>query len=190
MALIGNSPCVGGWLRRFALALVLVPISAFAGGHDALRERAGEALGKFRVEMAKAQAKAVAASDPTRAVEYCRDEAPKLAVRFSGKGLDVGRSSHKVRNQDNAPKEWMLPILKGYGGSSHQSPGEPVFVPIGGGRFGYAEPIYVEGHCTVCHGGTMDPSIEATLKKRYPKDEATGFEFGEFRGIFWVEIGP
>jgi len=38
--------------------------------------------------------------------------------------------------------------------------------------------------CATCHGTNVDPDLRAEILKRYPQDEAVGFEPGEIRGAF------
>ena len=57
---------------------------------------------------------------------------------------------------------------------------------------GYVEPIVTQPLCLTCHGDVQDPALAARIKDEYPEDEATGFQPGDLRGVFWVtypEIG-
>jgi len=42
--------------------------------------------------------------------------------------------------------------------------------------------------CLKCHGTNIDPKIAETIKKFYPKDQATGFKEGDLRGVIVAEI--
>jgi hypothetical protein len=53
---------------------------------------------------------------------------------------------------------------------------------------GYVEPIVVQDMCLTCHGTEVDATVEGTLAELYPADEATGFESGDLRGMFWVTV--
>jgi hypothetical protein len=46
----------------------------------------------------------------------------------------------------------------------------------------------MKGICMQCHGDRIKPSVKARLQALYPADEATGFEKGELRGMFWVKL--
>ena len=64
----------------------------------------------------------------------------------------------------------------------------PVTVTLNDHRAGYVEPIFLQPLCTTCHGKSIDPRIAAQLADQYPHDEATGFDVGELRGVFWAEF--
>ena len=126
---------------------------------------------------------------PEAAIEVCRLEAPRLADEASTDGIRVGRTSHRVRNPGNEPEAWMQPYLDEFLDEPAQ-PGTHRETVLDDGRFAYVEPIYMQPMCTACHGPREDlvPTIQATLDEQYPDDEATGFEAGDFRGLFWVTL--
>jgi hypothetical protein len=41
--------------------------------------------------------------------------------------------------------------------------------------------------CVACHGKFLAPDVAAIIEEAYPEDQATGFEVGDLRGVFWVE---
>lgn len=123
---------------------------------------------------------------PIHAVSVCRIEAPSIAEQASTDGVRVGRSSHKLRNPDNAPKPWMEPLLARY--ETDPDSREPAVVVIDEKTVGYVEPIFVQPLCINCHGETLAPELEATLDELYPNDEATGYAPGDLRGVFWAEL--
>ena len=63
-------------------------------------------------------------------------------------------------------------------------------VTLSDGSVGYAEAIWLAPQCLVCHGKALTPEISAALTAAYPGDVATGFEVGDFRGVFWAELKP
>ncbi|MFB6262906.1 MAG: DUF3365 domain-containing protein, partial [Bradymonadaceae bacterium] len=58
-------------------------------------------------------------------------------------------------------------------------------------QIGYLKPIELKGLCVNCHGtrDKLAPGVSEKLAKYYPEDRATGFEVGDLRGWFWVEVG-
>jgi hypothetical protein len=50
------------------------------------------------------------------------------------------------------------------------------------------EAIRMEKPCLMCHGPEIAPPIAERIAKLYPDDEATGFEEGDFRGLFWITM--
>ena len=51
---------------------------------------------------------------------------------------------------------------------------------------GYAEPIIVQPLCLSCHGNVLAPEVANHIEEAYPDDQATGFEIGDLRGVYWV----
>jgi hypothetical protein len=123
---------------------------------------------------------------PAAAIEVCSRQAPAIARKLSVDGVRMGRSSHKLRNPNNAPPGWLAPILDGY--AAGDTALEPQAVTIDAGRHGYVEPIVTQPMCLTCHGTDIDSEIRAQLDENYPADRATGFEAGDLRGVFWVEF--
>lgn len=123
---------------------------------------------------------------PENAIDVCQRLAPEIAEQAGNENVRLGRTSHKLRNPDNAPAEWMKPLLEYYLANPHDS--EPQAVQLAGGVVGYAEPIRVQPVCLACHGREIAPEVAAQLAEHYPEDQATGFAASEFRGLFWVEF--
>jgi hypothetical protein len=145
-------------------------------------------LNEFKGRLKTALVEGLAQS-PAQAIDACRLEAPKIAKDLSHGTLRVGRTSHRLRNPANAPEPWMRPLLETF---AEASPGTIPHrtVSLGGGRYGYAEPIYMQPLCLTCHGTEIAPSIQARLDEAYPDDQATGYGVGAFRGLFWAEFSP
>jgi mono/diheme cytochrome c family protein len=51
-------------------------------------------------------------------------------------------------------------------------------------------PITISAQCLACHGARdrLAPGVADALAKLYPKDNATGYDDGDLRGWFWVEV--
>lgn len=160
----------------------------------AVVERAQAALtpyqGALKAELGRALAPPDGATpDVAAAISVCADRAPKLAREHSQGGARVGRSSAKLRNPDNAAPTWLTPMLADFAklpSGSH----EHRVVALDGGRWGYAEPIWIQPACLTCHGEALAPAVDEELRRRYPSDAARGFHVGELRGAFWVELAP
>jgi len=148
--------------------------------------RAGEALAPLKRELRSELIGALEEGGPERAIEVCQLRAPEIARLTSTGGAVVGRTSHRVRNPENAPEAWMSGFLEEY--LANPSYDEPRAVRLASGDIGYVEPIRMKGICMQCHGDRIEPAVKARLQALYPDDEATGFEKGELRGLFWVVI--
>ena len=103
-------------------------------------------------------------------------------------GVEVGRTSARLRNPANAPREWASPIVQRYA----ENPRATVdgFVVDLGDRVGVLRPIREQPMCQSCHGPerTLGPGVRVLLAQRYPLDQAIGFHEGDIRGWFWAEV--
>ncbi len=178
------------------LAVATVSLSVLLGckaaapvdaGPAAAEERARAVLAPFKASLKEALLGALK-DGPEKAVEVCASAAPSLARSAAKDGVTVGRTSSKLRNPDNAPKAWLGPVLAEFEKAPSGSETKKT-VPLGGGRYGYAEAIWIQAPCLACHGAAVAPSVKAALS-RYPKDAATGYALGELRGVFYAEIEP
>lgn len=123
---------------------------------------------------------------PAEAISACSSEAPRISRALSTDGIVMGRSSHKLRNPDNAPPAWLEPLLSDYAAGTVDL--IPQTVVIEDGRVGYIEPILVQPLCLSCHGEELAAEVSSRIQSLYPDDQATGFKTGDFRGVFWVEF--
>ncbi|UCF67863.1 MAG: DUF3365 domain-containing protein [Acidobacteriota bacterium] len=148
-------------------------------------EHARAALVPFKQQLVKELTAGLAAGTD-QAIEVCKVKAPRIASSLSVGGVAMGRTSHKLRNPHNAAAPWLEPLLEDY--VSAKGAAQPRAVRLEDDRFGYVEPIYVKSACLICHGGEIDEKVALELEKLYPQDRATGFEVGDFRGLFWVTM--
>jgi len=131
----------------------------------------------------------LAAGGPIAAVAVCRDEAPGLTSGVARElALELGRTSHRLRNPRNAPRDWVRPYLAAAAGR-RAAEVAPVAVDLGD-RVGLLRPIPTGTVCLGCHGPaeSLDPALREALRSAYPDDRAVGFAEGEFRGFFWAEV--
>ena len=130
---------------------------------------------------------------PLKAISVCNVQAPQLAQKVSReKGMEVGRTSLKTRNQLNAPDPWELSVLEQF--EHRKAEGEDlktieyseVTHHNGSKVFRYMKAIATDDVCLTCHGKQIPESLSAQLDKLYPNDQATGFSKGDIRGAFSV----
>lgn len=117
------------------------------------------------------------------AVDFCHSRAPEIAQKVAQKhDVHIGRTSHRLRNPDNAPPAWTREAVR------RKEAREYVFEGPNN-QVGFLKPIKLKGMCSNCHGPTdkLAPGVSDQLDEHYPEDEATGFEVGDLRGWFWVE---
>jgi hypothetical protein len=157
------------------------PQAAIDAGNAAISALQGRLFQRLSEEMGK--------GGPSAAVTACRDEAQALTARVAAEqGIEVGRTSHRLRNPGNAPREWVKPYLAQWAGKK-ASEVQPVVVDLGE-RVGILRPIPTAELCTTCHGAPdrIAPEVKGTLQQAYPEDRATGFSPGDLRGLFWAEV--
>ena len=127
---------------------------------------------------------AMDAGSLSEAIGVCRDVAPQAAQQVGmDMGVAIGRTSHRVRNPENRPPQWAQGLVADVAAT-------PQILTAPDGRMGVLIPIKTAGVCTRCHGpeDSLDAQAAATILEHYPDDEATGFEEGDVRGWFWVEV--
>jgi len=175
-------------MKKVLAALLLLGASPLLAGEEAgLANIAEQVLQPFKADL-QAALQAGMARGPLAAIEVCQLEAPELASAAAAPGIRVGRSSHRVRNPDNAPKPWQRALLDDW--LARPGTQSARLLALDHDRYGYAEPIITQPLCLACHGSTLSPEISEQLALLYPEDEATGFAAGELRGLFWVELTP
>jgi hypothetical protein len=153
---------------------------------DADLERGREALAPFKEQLVDALMAALEEGGPQNAIHVCRDRAPAIAAELSVDGVEMGRTSHRTRNPDNAPQAWMEPLLTSYLENPENTAPRAVF--IDDATIGYVEPIYVMSFCLSCHGPSVEPELLAEIRSVYPQDQAVGFKANDLRGLFWVTL--
>lgn len=121
---------------------------------------------------------------PAAAINVCSNEAVTIAESVGKEhGVEIGRTSFKLRNPNNAPRDWVKPFVKSRVDTPQQ-------VQLENGSLGVLYPIRISVKCLMCHGGDDDilDAVKPELAKRYPNDAATGFKLDDLRGWFWVEV--
>jgi len=139
----------------------------------------------YKLEL-KAALMASLADGPAEAIDVCRLQAPRISQDLAVNGIQIGRTSHRLRNPDNAPRDWVRPLLADYAQGNGEPQAQVTLLP--GDRIGYVEPITVMAPCLLCHGSEIPSKAAQRITELYPEDEATGFAADDFRGLFWVEF--
>lgn len=150
--------------------------------------KAGAAFGEFGEELKSELTQAMSAGGPVNAVKVCQQRAPQLAAEHSKKlGFPLGRSSHRLRNDNNAPDQALASYLEQY---SESGPQAPVEAYQHENQWTVVAPIVTQPMCLACHGDpqTFSAELKAALAQSYPNDNATGFQTGDLRGVFWARL--
>ncbi|WP_018937714.1 MULTISPECIES: DUF3365 domain-containing protein [unclassified Thioalkalivibrio] len=190
------------------LALGLIAFSAASGqagadsmpqlSQDDLQERIAanrDAIQKFASTLQGELMSAMQSGGPTEAIQVCNERAPAIARDISAEtGIEIGRTSLKLRNQDNAPDRWERLTLQGF--EAQHTAGTPatdlpprfgvVESDDGDPKFRFMAAIPTGGACLTCHGSDVSGDVKHALERLYPDDQATGFREGDVRGAFTV----
>ena len=170
-------------------------ISAFAHADEnaKLTNETRGAMKALGAELKATLQSTMKSDGPLRAIAICNVKAPELARRISAeKGMEVGRTSLKPRNEMNAPDPWELSVLEQF--EHRKAEGEPVsrieyseITQLNGNKaFRYMKAIPADDVCLMCHGKQIPENLSAAINKLYPNDKATGFSKGDIRGAFSV----
>jgi hypothetical protein len=129
---------------------------------------------------------ALDAGDASAAIAVCREKAPTVAAHVTEVyGLEIGRTSHRLRNSANEAPSWADAYVA-------DLVEDPTYVAGPNGELGALLPIKLRAECQMCHGSAdeIDEEIMAALAEHYPDDQALDFAEGDLRGWFWVEAMP
>lgn len=173
-----------------APAPVTAPVPAVTD-EAALAARAAVVAGDLGARLKAELQAALAAGGPLAAIDTCHGKAMAIAVeQGESSGWDVGRTSLRVRNPDNAPDAWERSVLESFAqrvaaGENPATLTAQKTVKVGDHHyFRYMQAIPTVEACTLCHGKAISPEVSARLNALYPDDRATGFAPGDLRGAF------
>lgn len=180
--------------------LCAAPVSMVMAEQDEMKKRAAESkavVKEFMGELVGELGKAMKAGGPIKAIEVCNKVAPSIAKAQSEKhGWEVGRTSLKLRNPNNAPDEWETMVLKQFeeraaGGESPAKMAHFEVVEQNGAKaFRFMKAIGMppleKAPCLKCHGENIDANVAAKLTELYPDDQARGYKPGMIRGAFTI----
>lgn len=145
--------------------------------------KAEQAFGALKARLMTRLTTAIAEGGPAGAIGVCSTEAKQMTEELGREhGLQLGRTSFRLRNQDNAPRPWAREHV------ASAQPG-PAFVDLSD-RVGVLQPMKLAALCVTCHGPreSLAPEVTAALAVQYPGDQAVGFADGDLRGYFWAEV--
>lgn len=174
------------------LALALVaPASAEPLPAPPPMMRAKRAIQTLATTLKERLGEALRDGGPPRGIEACKLVAQDLTAAVGAEaGVRVGRSSLRLRNPANQGPAWVQELLTqwGEGRVADYQPGHATV----DGTFRFWKPIPVEGVCLNCHAApdSLTAEVRQALEAGYPQDQATGFAYGDLRGVFWAEVPP
>lgn len=127
---------------------------------------------------------AMTSQGPAAAITVCHKDAPQIAAEVGEQhNLTIGRTGVRLRNPNNQPPMWATAMTENMTDT-------PSFVVLDNDDAAALLPIKLQGQCLMCHGpkDQIMPVIQEQLATLYPNDEATGFNEGDLRGWFWIEL--
>jgi cytochrome c553 len=185
-------------MNKSALAITtILLISGNLQADQALQANMQEGKGIIKAFMGDLKSelvKGMKESGPVETIAICNKVAPNLAEAHSQMSRwEVGRTSLKVRNQDNAPDAWEEAVLKEF--ESRKAAGEDPMKLIkaeivqeeGRQFFRMMKAIPTAKACTKCHGEAIAEPVAAKLDELYPSDKARGYKEGDLRGAFTLK---
>lgn len=177
------------------LALLFIPSAGQAESEQAQFEhQAQTAIKEYAASLKNALMSAMQNGGPVEAVVVCKLVAPTLASEMSKKyGMDIARTSLRVRNPDNAADSWETDVLQRF--ETRLKSGEAIqklhfsekVETDTGQQWRMMKAIPTDKVCLSCHGSKIAEPVQAMLDQHYPDDMATGFKLGEIRGGFTVK---
>lgn len=140
----------------------------------------------FATELKGTLQAAIKTGGPVEGIQVCNLKAPGIAEAHSLSDWDVGRTSLKLRNPDNAPDNWEVSVLTSFEQrlAAGESPQSLEASKIEGDTFFYMKAIPAGAVCMACHGEAVSPEVASRLSELYPNDQATGYQPGQLRGAF------
>jgi Protein of unknown function (DUF3365) len=102
-------------------------------------------------------------------------------------GVEVGRTSARLRNPGNAPPPWAEAYVAATDGRKASELAAVAFDL--GDRVGLLRPIEIRRRCLACHAPRekLAEGTRAWLARAYPRDRAVGYAPGDLRGFWWAE---
>jgi Protein of unknown function (DUF3365) len=102
-------------------------------------------------------------------------------------GVEVGRTSARLRNPDNAAPRWARDYVAATDGRKAAEVA-PVAFDLGD-RVGVLRPIEIRQRCLHCHDARekIPAATRAWLARDYPRDRSFGYALGDLRGFWWAE---
>ncbi|MFA0961791.1 DUF3365 domain-containing protein [Roseivirga sp. BDSF3-8] len=127
------------------------------------------------------------------AVTFCNVEALSLMDSLSTATKSrIRRVSQRYRNPKDEPNELEANLLDAYAYSVEQNeaPGDNIQM-LDNGKILYTKPILLGAElCLNCHGtkSEISPETQSQINELYPQDKATGYQIGQLRGMWSIEL--
>ena len=131
----------------------------------------------------------------TNALEVCSVEALPVTRSVADRnGVNIRRVSHKARNPLDKATPDEMDLLRAFRTALDQEgePPKPVLRSSNAESVTFYAPILINNPlCLNCHGtvgSDIQPATLSTIRRIYPDDEATGFKYGDLRGLWRIDF--
>lgn len=137
---------------------------------------------------------ALQSGGPEKALHVCQQIAQPLTTSTSQElpAATVTRTALRYRNPINAPDARDQEVLSRWQGLLTEGKNLPEneIVLLDKDQALFYKPILTEAICLKCHGdpATFSPALAKKINEAYPKDQAIGFQEGDLRGAFRVQV--
>jgi hypothetical protein len=172
------------------ILIVLVTVNFAFAQKDNFENEAKALATDLKMSLMKNLSDKISKDGPVEAVPFCHANVKLIAKGVAKDRISkfaFGRTSHKVRNEANGPQPWALKYLEEFEGKKKREVSQTSIIHrLEDGKRVYMEPLFVEAKCLLCHGDNINKDVNDKIQGLYPKDKATGFQLGEFRGFVWV----
>jgi len=125
-----------------------------------------------------------------KAIEHCNLRAlpitDSLAKHYDVK---IKRTTLQTRNPDNIPDLTEVAILRDFTKRIAQNEKiKPQVSIFTNEEILFTSPIFMQSLCLNCHGKNISKKVSKLIQEKYPKDQATGYKEGDFRGIWSIRF--
>jgi len=175
------------------LGLAAISTDLSATDYDAEIAASRDTVREFMQTLKQELQAGMQAGGPVNAISVCNLTAPAIASTYSARnGWDVGRTSLKLRNPDNAPDAWERSVLEAFEKRKEagEDPAKMEFYEVvrqdDVSEIRYMKAIPTAGLCLACHGEQLDSIVKTRLETLYPEDQALGYREGDIRGAFTI----
>ncbi|CAA6824688.1 MAG: Cytochrome c family protein [uncultured Sulfurovum sp.] len=97
----------------------------------------------------------------------------------------IRRTALKYRNEKNKPDDTDTVVMERFLASNSFK--EPLVVEMPN-HYRVYKALDMKQSCLACHGENISEDLGKILERNYPKDMATNFKIGEFRGVVVAEV--
>lgn len=156
------------------------------------REKGGELASATQKVLGSNLMNAINEGGPVNALEFCKIQASPLTDSMATElQAHIKRVTDQPRNPNNTANQRQLEYINS--AKMKLSSGEDVKpeVNVVDGKITGYYPIVTNQLCMQCHGsesGQINDKTLAKIKELYPEDQATGYDTGELRGIWVVDM--